>query len=543
MMNNNRNQNITNHLYEFAEAYPEKPALLHPVRLTFGELVHEIERYSVGFRKCGITDGMRTLVLIKPGVDLFAVTFALFRIGAIPVMIDPGMGRRSMTEALSGVQIDAFAGIPKAHLLRYLLPRAFKSVNIWVSTGFRWFGRGFSLKKMNYTDLHPKAHEVDREDLVAIFFTSGSTGAPKGVLYKNRMIQAQIEYMRSHFKYNPEEIDLCTFPLIGLLVICHGISIVLADMDMVHPARLDPRKIFNNIQEYSCSHMFCSPMVLNRLAAFGIQNNVKFGSLKRIMTAGAPVNASILRNFRKSLPSDAKIHTPYGATEALPVTDLVDTELLELYDNLDSYIDGLCVGYPLDGIEMKIISISDDPVLSVEEMTIQPENEVGEIVIKGPNVTEAYWANDQANELAKIYDKSSGDVWHRTGDLGRIDKKRRLWFYGRKTQRVTVLGKNYFTIPVEAVFNKHPDVERTALVGVRNREGSVIVPVICIELSKSKKRKIYLQDELRSMASEYDFTEDIKEFLFHKKFPVDPRHNAKIYREKLAIWADNKLSL
>ncbi|MCK4993364.1 MAG: AMP-binding protein, partial [Bacteroidales bacterium] len=411
------------------------------------------------------------------------------------------------------------------------------SVSIWVSTGFRWFWRGVSLKKMKYTAHHAEAHSVDKDDIAAIFFTSGSTGAPKGVLYKTRMLQAQIEYLRTHFKYNPTEIDLCTFPLIGLLLISHGVAIVLADMDMMHPARLDPRKVFKNIQEYSCSHMFCSPMVLNRLATFGIKNNIKLGFMKRIMTAGAPVTASVLRNFRKLLPSDAEIHTPYGATEALPVTDIVDTELLELYDNSDSCIDGLCVGYPMDGLEVKIISISDDPVYSIEEITIQPENEVGEIVIKGPNVTEAYWANNRANELAKIYDKSSGDVWHRTGDLGRIDKRRRLWFYGRKTHRVITPERSYFTIPVEAVFNQHPDVARSALVGVKNREGSVFIPVICIELSKSKKRKIYLQDELRLMASEHDFTSGIKDFLFHRKFPVDPRHNAKIQREKLAIWA------
>ncbi len=543
MMPDSQILNITNLLYEFAEAHPAKPAFLHPIRLTFGELIREIDRYSVGLRKSGITNGMRTVVLIKPGIDLFAVTFALFRIGAIPVLIDPGMGRRRMTEALSGVQVDAFAGIPKAHLLRYLSSGAFKSVGIWVSTGFRWFWRGVSLKKMKYTAHHPEAHAVDKDDIAAIFFTSGSTGAPKGVLYKTRMLQAQIEYLRTHFKYNPTEIDLCTFPLIGLLLISHGVAIVLADMDMMHPARLDPRKVFKNIQEYSCSHMFCSPMVLNRLATFGIKNSIKLGSMKRIMTAGAPVTASVLRNFRKLLPSDAEIHTPYGATEALPVTDIVDTELLELYDNSDSCIDGLCVGYPMDGLEVKIISISDDPVYSIKEITIQPENEVGEIVIKGPNVTEAYWANNRANELAKIYDKSSGDVWHRTGDLGRIDKRKRLWFYGRKTHRVITPERSYFTIPVEAVFNQHPDVARSALVGVKNREGSVFIPVICIELSKSKKRKIYLQEELRSMANEHDFTGEIKDFLFHRKFPVDPRHNAKIYREKLAIWANNKLSL
>ena len=261
------------------------------------------------------------------------------------------------------------------------------------------------------------------------------------------------------------------------------------------------------------------------------------------MTAGAPVSAAVLRNFRKLLPSDAEIHTPYGATEALPVTDIVDEELLGLYENPASVGEGICVGYPLKGIEIRIISITDDPIKSTEEMVIQPQNMVGEITISGPNVTEAYWANEKANKMAKIFEESSNTTWHRTGDLGRIDTEGRLWFYGRKSQRVQTKQRTYFTIPVEAVFNQHPEVSRAALVGVQGRKGSDIIPVICIEPLKNKKRKIYLQEELRSLASEQSITGDIKDFLFQRKFPVDPRHNAKIFREKLTIWANNKLAI
>ncbi|MCK4748595.1 MAG: AMP-binding protein [Bacteroidales bacterium] len=534
--------NLTNYLYDFTERNPEKPAFIHPVRLSFKELTAEIDRISLGLMKTGITIGTRTVVLIKPGIDLFAVTFALFRIGAIPVLIDPGMGRKRMTEALSGVQAEAFAGIPVSHLLRYISPRAFKSVNIWISTGFRWFWKGASLRKMKSTGQSTEPCSVGADDLAAIFFTSGSTGAPKGVCYKTRMLQAQIEYMKTKFKYTPQEIDLCTFPLIGLLIISHGISIAMADMDMMHPARLNPKKVIKNIQDYQCTHMFCSPMVLQRLADYGIEHGTILGSMKRIMTAGAPVLPSILRNIRKLLPSDAEIHTPYGATEALPVTDILDKELLRLYDDSDSYINGICVGYPLEGIKVKIISISDDPVASFGEVEIVAVDEVGEIVISGPNVTEEYWTNSRANNLAKIYNGSSNDVWHRTGDLGRMDKEGRLWFYGRKSQRVVARNKTYYTIPVEAVFNKHPDVSRSALVGVEKDRGSGKTPVICVESGKSKKREIYLQEELISMAREHDITGEIQEFLFHRNFPVDPRHNAKIYREELTRWANNILS-
>lgn len=242
--------NITSYLYEIADRLPDKPAFIYPVKLTFKGLINEIERMANGFLKIGIVAGTRTIVLIKPGIDLFAVTFALFRIGAIPVLIDPGMGRKRMTEALSGAQAEAFIGIPVSHLLRYISPRSFETIRVWVSTGFRWFWKGACLKKMGTTGVLTEPYSVDPEDLAAIFFTSGSTGMPKGVCYKTRTLWAQIEYMKTRFKYTPEETDLCTFPLIGLLIISHGISIVLADMDMMRPARMDPGKVIQNIRDF-----------------------------------------------------------------------------------------------------------------------------------------------------------------------------------------------------------------------------------------------------------------------------------------------------
>ena len=535
--------NITDYLYRFAEQHPDHPALLYPRRYTFGELVSEIDRYSAGFREAGLTKGVHTLVLINPGIDLFAISFALFRIGAIPVMIDPGMGIKRMTRALAGAQIEAIVGIPRAHLLRYLSHKSFSTVHIWISTGFRWFWRGKSLRNIKYPNRPSMAQSVDPDDIVAIFFTSGSTGMPKGVLYKRRMLEAQIKYLQFHFKYNPREIDLCTFPLIGLLIICHGIPIVLADMDMTHPAKLNPRKVFKNIHEFGCTHMFCSPMVLNRLSEYGIKNNIKTESMKRIMTAGAPVSGFTLREFRKLLPPDSKIHTPFGATEALPVTDIMDDELLRLYNGISGSKGGLCVGYPLEGMEIRIIAITDEPVIFTNVMEFLAEGEIGEIILRGPNVSESYWENETANQLSKIVDPVDSTIWHRMEDLGRIDQAGRLWFYGRKAHRVVTKRKTYFTIPVEAVFNQHPDIERSALVGVKKAANAEIVPVICIELRKNKKRKIYLHDELGSLACEHEAAKGIEVFLFHKEFPVDPRHNAKIFREKLALWANKRLRL
>lgn len=542
-MTEHKKQNITEHLYGHAEIHPEKAAFLHPQRLSFNDLIREIDRFADGFRKQGIGAGTRTIVLITPGIDLFAVCFALFRLGALPVMIDPGMGRKRMVHALEGVDAEAFVGIPRSHLLRILFPGTFKTIRIWISTGFSLFRETSSLESMPYVNTRSKAFPVGADYEAALFFTSGSTGAPKGVVYTSGMLEAQIEILRGSFGYTPEETDLCTFPILGFILISMGISIVLADMDMGHPSTLNPRKLIKNIRDHSCTHMFCSPMVLKRLAEYGKKKKIKISSLKRIMTAGAPVFPSILKDFRTLLAEDAEIHTPYGATEALLLTDIADNELLELYKDSESLMEGICVGYPLKGIEMKIMSITDLAVSSLKEVLFLDGEEVGEILVTGPNVSKAYWKNRQGNDLAKVRDENPNQIWHRTGDLGRMDSEGRLWFYGRKSQRVVHKAKIYFTIPVEAVFNRHPSVARSALVGVEMQDKSDKIPVICLELVKNRKRKIYLYEELRSMASEFEVAGGISNFLIHNKFPVDPRHNAKIFREKLSDWARVKMKL
>ncbi len=532
-------ENITGYLYDFAALHPEKPALLHPVRMTFEELCRLTDAYAAGFIRSGISKGCRTVVLIKPGADLFAVVFALLRIGAIPVLIDPGMGIRAMTRALSTVKAGAFAGMAKAHLLRLLFPRAFQTIRVAVSTGMPLFRGDYSLKKFrksgsySYTVSHSAP-----DDEAAVFFTSGSTGPAKAVVYRKAMVEAQIQYLRDHFRYSPGDIDLCTFPLIGLLVINLGLSIVLADMDMTRPATLKPGKLMANIRQYGCTTMFCSPMVLKKLAGFAVAHNLKTDSLQKVFTAGAPVPPGLLRDFRKLIPSEAVVHTPFGSTEALSVTDTTDFELLQLYSNPDSFLQGTCIGSPLEGIRLRLIPISDEAVENIEDVKEVKIGETGEITVYGPNVTQNYLNNDAANRLSKIRDGDLPLLWHRTGDLGRMDTEGRLWYCGRKSQRVIASDRVYFTIPCEAVFNRHPGVARSALVRVRRLSG--LEPAICIELDKGIKKSEILRNELRALAGEYNTTAGITQFLFHKNFPVDPRHNAKIYREKLAEWAQKQ---
>jgi acyl-CoA synthetase (AMP-forming)/AMP-acid ligase II len=188
---------------------------------------------------------------------------------------------------------------------------------------------------------------------------------------------------------------------------------------------------------------------------------------------------------------------------------------------------------------VKIIRISDEPIPVWSDDLELPQGKIGEIVVQGRVVTRAYHNRPQSTALAKIDDPVRGGFWHRMGDVGYFDEKGRIWFCGRKSQRVVLPSETLFTIPCEGVFNAHKLVVRSALVGVQ-RDG-VTEPVLCVELivqfyrgSSTLER---IRGELLALGQRHFHTSGIRHILFHPSFPVDVRHNAKIFREKLAVWA------
>jgi acyl-CoA synthetase (AMP-forming)/AMP-acid ligase II len=194
----------------------------------------------------------------------------------------------------------------------------------------------------------------------------------------------------------------------------------------------------------------------------------------------------------------------------------------------------------LEGIDVRIIKISDEPIEKWSDSLVVSSNEIGEITVGGDLVTRNYFNNPRADELSKI--KGDEKIWHRMGDLGWMDKKGRIWFCGRKNHRVVAESGTFFTIPCEAIFNNHPRVFRSALVGAGNPPEQK--PVICIELEPGSKKcnKKKLRQELFEIAQNSPLTKDIDKILFKKAFPVDIRHNSKIFREKLKLWAEKKVN-
>jgi len=539
-----------------AEKQPYRPAVSFPTgrdgngrvkytHYTFHQLDRESDLMARGLDRVGVKRGVRTALMVKPSLEFFALTFALFKVGAVPVLVDPGIGIRNLKSCLAQAEPEAFIGIPQAHMARAVLGWGRKTIRTRITVGKRLLWRGITLDRIRIQGRSvPPRHmaRTQKDEMAAILFTSGSTGPPRGAVYTHGNFAAQVESIRNTYHIEPGEIDLPTFPLFALFGPALGMAIVIPDMDPTRPAHVDPRKIIEAIQDFGITNMFGSPALIDRVGRYGQKRGVKLPTLRRVIAAGAPMPPAVLARFCAMLSPEAQVHTGYGATEAMPVSSIGSHEILNDTRYETDAGKGVCVGKPVDGMRVSVVPITDRPIPFWKDSLTLPVGEVGEIAVKGPVATRSYYKQESATRLAKIHEKNQTGFWHRMGDLGSLDEQGRLWFFGRKFHRVLTPSGTHFTIACEGVFNTHPKVFRTALTSVKI--GGIVRPILCVELERHPKNpdKAAISRELLELGATKPHTKEIKTILFHDGFPVDIRHNAKIYRDRLGVWASRKLA-
>jgi acyl-CoA synthetase (AMP-forming)/AMP-acid ligase II len=547
--------NIAGHLAEMARLQPSRPAVICAKgrdgngrvayeQLTFRELEESSNHLAGGLESAGVRRGVRTALMVPPSLDFFILSFALFKTGAVPVLIDPGIGMRSLDACLAHAQPAAFIGNPKAHAARVALGWARNSVRINVTVGTKWFWSGHSLRELHEripADQPYSAVEPAPDETAAILFTSGSTGAPKGAVYTHEIFSAQVAHIRGLYDIQPGEVDLATFPLFALFGPALGMTAVVPEMDPTRPANVNPAHIVSAIEKFGITNMFGSPALIDRVGRHGKANGITLPTLRRVISAGAPVSARTLERFAVMLRPGVQIFTPYGATECLPVASIGSDEVLGETRHRTDRGAGICIGRPVPETVVKVIRITDETIATWEDSLELPAGEIGEIAVKAAHATKTYFNLPGPTTLAKIPDPANGGFYHRMGDVGYFDALGRLWFCGRKAHRVVTPQGTRFTVACEGVFNRNPRVFRTALVGVQRND--VTEPVLCVELEAGagSVARETVQAELRELASQNECTRQIQTFLFHPAFPVDVRHNAKIFRDKLAVWASRQL--
>ena len=481
-----------------------------------------------------IRPGSRAVLMIPPSVDFFALAFALLRLGIVAVLIDPGIGLRNVTRCLAQTDAEIFLGSLLTHGLRILFGWGKSSLRLKLSL--------VDIQRASQKqppDFQPPALSPEAE--MAVIFTSGSTGLPKGAVYTRANFAAQVAMLENTLHLSGDEVDLPAFPIFALIDCLLGVTAVIPDMRFPRPARVDPRRMIAAIQTHAVDTMFASPVVLARLAHYGAEKREKLPSLRRIITAGAPAPVPVLEEFSQLLSDEAQLWGVYGSTETLPVTLINGREILAETRFLSEQGAGVCIGRPVEGAEVRVIQITDEPIPVWDETLRLPAGQIGEIAVKGAAVTSGYVGKADYTRLSKIRD-TDGQIVHRMGDVGYFDEQGRLWYCGRKSHRVIAGGETLFTESIEGFFNAHPLVYRSALVGVA-RAGQV-QPVLWVELQPSAKRadKSRLRAELLRLAANNPATQRIQTILFHPDFPTDIRHNSKIIREKLARQAQRKLA-
>ncbi|MGX1805870.1 fatty acid CoA ligase family protein [Nocardia sp. NPDC055321] len=582
-----------------AAAEPDREVVIFPAgtatsglpeyrHLTYRELDEWSDSIAAHLVAAGVGRGTRTIVLVLPSPELYAIMFGLLKIGAVPVVIDPGMGLRKMLNCLRAADAEAFIGIPQAHAARVLFRRYFRGIRVPITVGPRWFwggetlqswggpaavaagaasapatGRGGAARarvravraklagaraawERGSASLPTAYTAVERtpapaDELLLIAFTTGSTGPAKAVEMTHGNLSAMVDQVDAARARVAPGTSLITLPLVGILDMLLGSRCVLPPLIPSQVGSTDPAHVVDAINRFGVRTMFASPAVLIPLLRHLESTGVKIPTLHSIYSGGAPVPDWCIAGLREVLSSDAEVHAGYGSTEALPMSTIESRELLGGLVERAHRGEGTCIGRPAENVRARLVAITDDPLPNwsdalAREAELVATRGIGELVVAGPNVSTRYYWPHAANRAGKIVE--DGVVWHRTGDLAWIDDEGRIWFCGRKSQRVHTAAGPMFSVQVEQVFNTLPGVARTALVGVGPRGAQR--PVLCVE-TETGANPLSLTAELRDRAAAFEVTAPVRDFLFHPKFPVDIRHNAKIGREQLAVWATEQL--
>lgn len=526
---------------------PQRVALVHASRgiggrvryrrYTYRELSERAESLAVGLRRIGVEEGTRCSFMVPPGIDAMVLGIALWRVGAVVVGIEPhSHGLRAVTKCLAKVRPEVFFGTPRAHAARLAFGWGQGSVHTNVVVGRAGLPGMATLRSLERgpSPTQPVQGTVKPEDPAVIAFTTGSTGAPKPTVLRQRNLAAMMSLVLGQWGLDADGdvVDMPTFPMFWIIGLAAGGTVVVPPMDFTlkGPGDADPALLLRTIRECEVTSMFASPALLTNLARYAHDKGISDVGLQRIVAGGAEVPGPLFASIREMLGPDGEMYSDYGATEALPVAEISGSQVVDAWKQTECGT-GLCVGDPLPGVEVRIVAIDDGPIDSFDDATELPAGEIGEVVARSPHISEDYYHQPKSDVANKIPDEAG--PWHRLGDTGYLDADGRLWVCGRRSHRVVTDRGVAFPLCCEPVFNAHPAVARSALVGVDDERGGTTA-VICVELTDKSADRGVVAAELMSRAHEVPATQlvDRVEFLDH--LPVDRRHNAKIDRPRIA---------
>ncbi|MEZ0493763.1 alpha/beta fold hydrolase [Kineococcus sp. TBRC 1896] len=511
-----------------------------PRTTSWAELDRRTRELAAGFVLRGVQPGQRVSLLVPPGADLTAALYALLRIGAVAVVADAGLGVRGLSRAVTGAGVDWVVGVPKALLAARVLRWPGRRVSVADLTdvaraGAARLAAGFELPA------EPRA-----ESEAAVLFTSGSTGPAKGVVYTHGQLWQLARAMGAVVRIGPGQPLVSAFAPFALFGPALGATCVVPAMDVTKPATLTATALAEAVEAAGATSAFLSPAaVVNVLATAGDLTPARRAALARVRTllsAGAPVPTPLLQRVRELMPL-ADPRTPYGATEVLPATDVGLSDILEAGAG-----EGICVGLPVEGVTVAVAPLDAEGRAGTDLVTTP--GLLGEVVVGGEHVKDHYdqlWATQAASVDVRPSPTLLGAVragrWHRTGDVGHLDERGRVWIEGRLAHVVTTAEEVVTPVGVEQRAETVAGIARAALVGVGPRAARQLVlvaepdPAVVAGL-----RRTTVADPVLAQAVREATGRNLVAVLLVPALPTDVRHNSKIDRVRVSSWAGRVLA-
>lgn len=502
---------------------PDRPSLLAALRarsadleaavvevggasISWADLHRRIRETAGRLIETGLRPGQRVALLIPPSIELTVAVYAVWWSGGVVVLADKGLGLAGMGRALRSARVDLVVAEGPGRLAAILM---------------RLPGRRIAVKDLRRAPASGRRQTpepLDRAgDEAAVLFTSGATGPAKGVRYRHRQLRAQLAAVRATCRLTPDDRIVAAFAPFALYGPALGIRSAVPDTDVTRPGRLTARALAAAASAIGATVVFASPAALtNVLATSGglsRSDRAALGQVRLLMSAGAPVPAAVLRRLAEVLPN-AEPHTPYGMTEVLPVTDISLAEIEAAGPG-----DGVCVGRLLPEVEARLVPTD------TFEFTDEPGRS-GEIWIRAAHLKDSYdglWQTDQA--------AAAHPGWHRTGDVGMVDRAGRWWIQGRTVHVIRTEHGPVTPVGVETRVQHALRVTApVAAVGVG--PAGIQQVVVVLTGPGGPLAPLPVAAAVREVAAV-----PVAAVLIRKELPVDIRHNSKIDRTAVAAWA------
>jgi acyl-CoA synthetase (AMP-forming)/AMP-acid ligase II/pimeloyl-ACP methyl ester carboxylesterase len=518
------------HAVAVAEMAPDGSAEVSRA-LSFADLAQRVEALRRRLIAAGVEPGDRVAPLIPPGIDLVVVVYACWQAGAVVVAADAALGVRGIANALRAARPDHVIADWRGLALARGLNLSGKALSLKTLPGAlrRTLGVEASLAEPGEAG-RPGASEFQPgpDDLAAVVFTSGSTGPSKAVAYRHRQLEAQRDALMATYSLSSDDRMVAAFAPFAIFGPALGITSVVPAMDVSAPASLDARAFANAAQAMQATIAFASPAALANVVATadGLDDHQRAATaqLRAVASAGAPISKEALRAMRPHFVN-AQIHTPYGMTEVMPVTNISLEEI-----EAAGAGNGVCVGVPISGVELAVSAISGSGQSTWD--FIQRAGVTGEICVRAAHTSDGYDA------LWATQNQARRGAWHRTGDVGHIDTAGRLWVEGRMSHLILSAHGPLTPVGIEHQAESVNGVRQAAAVGV----GPVGTQQLVLVVSTTEPTTEVVADEQLSEAVRMAIPHDVAAVLTTRELPVDRRHNSKIERQRIAAWAESVLA-